>query len=518
MTRNRTSHEGHRGLVYAACAGFVSLLFAGAIAANPKLALALAGGAAALPLGLFAPAALVLAWIGSGPPLSTWLEVKVGALPALTLDRVLLAWLLLVVGWRWLRRPQTILPLGRLEILMAWFLIVAAASAVWGGGSHGTETAAGPGLRGGLGLDLVRLALGYGLPFLGFFLTKNMLYRESHIRWLLRTLVAVGVIVAVIGILQYLTGVTLFTPTRMEVIHADRATGTLASAPEFGMVVGAPLLTAIVCFLRSRHIPERVVLAAAISIMVVSIVFSKTRAIWLGIVFGLFIAALVEPTFRKRLLASGLAILLLLTAAWPLIADSSFVRGRVLDMGPIYSRIVLTATSLNMFVHNPLFGLGFGRYTYLSKKADYIVSVGHLTSYDAYGSGVPHNEYMHVLILLGLVGFVPYVAILVLAWRTAARHYRKPLAVSGLRRDVALIFLSAFTLYLTAACTSDAIFFGYSSIQVYSLLGAIDGLRVRESLSLEHGLLAALPTPTHPTASRLVAGRNRDARLAARRR
>jgi hypothetical protein len=94
---------------------------------------------------------------------------------------------------------------------------------------------------------------------------------------------------------------------------------------------------------------------------------------------------------------------------------------------------------------------------------------------------------MHVLILLGLVGFVPYVAILVLAWRTAARHYRRSLAVSGLGRDAALIFLSAFALYLTAASVSDAIFFGYSSIQVYSLLGAIDGLRVRESLSLGTG-------------------------------
>jgi O-antigen ligase len=480
MTADRTPPERHRD-VFAALSGFASLVFAASLSSGPLIGLAVAGGAAAFCLALYAPTALVLAWIGTGPTLSTWLDVRVGPLPALTPDRALLMLLLFVSAWRWLRRPWTLLPLGRFEQLMAWFLLYAAASAVLGGGSQETNLAATKSSAGGLRQDLVALAIGYGLPFLSFFLTKNLLYRDSHIRWLLGTFVAVGVFVAVTGILQRFAGITIFTPSRMSVIHEGRATGTMASASEFGMIVGAPLLAAIVCVLRSRYMPERLLLAGAISIMAVSIVLARTRAIWLGIVVGLVIAALYEPALRKRLAGAALVPALALAVAWPLIADSEFIRNRVMDMTPIHSRIVTTATALNMFVHSPLFGFGFGRYTYDSEKWDYIVGAFGLTSYHAYGPGVPHNEFMHVLILLGLIGFVPYLAILVLAWRTAVRHYRERAGLSGPCRDIALIFLAAFGLYLTTACTIDALFFGYPSIQVYSLLGALDGLRARES-------------------------------------
>jgi O-antigen ligase len=176
----------------------------------------------------------------------------------------------------------------------------------------------------------------------------------------------------------------------------------------------------------------------------------------------------------------ALAWALALAVAWPFIADSAFVRLRVMDMTPIHARIVTTATALNMVAHRPLLGYGFGRYTYDSGKWDYVVGAFGLSSQLAYGTGVPHNEYLHVLVLLGLVGFVPYALILILAWRTAARHYREGFAgVSGSRRDIALVFLSVISQFLTTLCAADALFLGPASVQVYALLGALDGLRVR---------------------------------------
>src|SRR5688572_32803083 len=82
--------------------GLASLLVALSNAASPVMGLAVAGGAAVLCIGLFSPAALVLAWIGAGPTLSTWLDVNVGPLPNLTPDRALLLVLLSVTALRWL--------------------------------------------------------------------------------------------------------------------------------------------------------------------------------------------------------------------------------------------------------------------------------------------------------------------------------------------------------------------------------------------------------------------------------
>jgi O-antigen ligase len=462
--------------------GLASLLVALSNAASPVMGLAVAGGAAVLCIGLFSPAALVLAWIGAGPTLSTWLDVNVGPLPNLTPDRALLLVLLSVTALRWLRRPWTRLPLGRIEQLMVCFLVVAAASAIAGGGTRQTNLAVMSASSGSLKLDLVFLTLSYGLPFLAFFLTKNLLQDERHVRWLLRTFIAVGVFVAMTGILQYYTGITIFMPTRMEVIHEGRATGTMTSAPEFGLVVGIPLLIALICFLRSRYVPERLPLAAVILFMGVAIVLSKTRTIWVGIVVGLAVAALYERGLRRRLAAVAITAALAGAAAWPFVANSEFITGRVMDMTPVYNRVINTATAVNMFVHSPLVGFGFGRYTYDSEKWDYITGVGGVSPYYGFAAGVPHNEYMHVLVLLGLMGSIPYGAILVLAWRMAARHYRTRFDLAGPRRDLALMFLSAFGLYLATALTVDAFAFGYASIQIYALAGALEGLRVREAV------------------------------------
>jgi O-antigen ligase len=486
MTPASVVNTRPQGLAFAAAGGLSSLLFGLSVAASPMMGVALAAGAAVLCVALFAPAALLLAWIGASPMLSTWLDVNAGPLPTVTPARAILAVLLPVTAWRWLRRPHTVLPVGRLELLMAWFIVLAAASAVVSGGSRQTNMAL-VNVQGGLKLDLVFLFLSYGVPFLAFFLAKNLLEREHHIRWLLGTFIVVGVFVGMTGIVQYYFGITYFIPTRMDVIHEGRATGTMTSAPEFGVVVGTPLLTAIICFLRTRSGFERLLLAAAIPIMVVAVVASKTRVIWVGVAFGLVVAALYEPRLRKHVAAVAIASALALAAAWPFLANSEFIRLRVLDMEPIYFRIGTTATALNMIVHSPLVGHGFGRFTFDNKKWPYIAG-GARGSYYAYTAGVPHNEYLHVLVLMGLLGFVPFVSILVLAWRTASHHYREGFRdVAGSQRDIALIFLSAFTLYLLAESTSDGIFFGFASGQIYALLGAIEGLRVRRARQVAAG-------------------------------
>ena len=480
MAADTTSNNSQRDVMSAALGGVGSLVFVLSIAASPLMGLGVSAAAAALCVGLFAPTALLLAWLAADPSLSTWLDIRIGPFPALTPDRALLMLLVAVSAWRWLRRPLSLLPFGRLELLMAGFIVYAAASAIAGGGSQQKNLAAVNATSGGLRLDFVYLAVCYGLPFIAFFLTKNLLHRERHVRWLIGTFIAVGVFVAATGILQYYTSITWFTPTRMDVAHHERATGTMTSAPEFGLVVGIPLLAAVICFLRSRYVPEKLLLAGAIGFMTVAIVLAKTRGIWVGIVVGLTVAGLYEPQLRKRMVAAGLAAMLALIAAWPLIGNSDFIRGRVMDMTPVYARVINTATAVNMIAHSPLIGFGFGRFTYDSNKWRYLVDFGGVSALYGYAPGVPHNEYLHILVLLGLIGFIPYSAILVTAWRTASRHYRESILIVGVRRDLALIFLSAFAFYLATALAVDGFAFPHASLQVYALLGTLDGLRVRE--------------------------------------
>lgn len=453
-------------------AGAALLLSLGIAAGSWVLAGGVVLASAGLALGLYAPAAALLGALATGPTLGSWLDVTVGWGPAITADRCLFALAGAAVGVRWLlRAPRP--AVGAPVWCMAAFLAVAAASAVAGGGTRLSMA------EGGLRNDLLFLVLGYGAPFAAFVLAQVLLFTPTHLRWVLRTLVAVGVFVAIAGILQTFFGVTRFTPTRMEVIHSGRATGPLTSAVEFGLVLGAAIITAVVMLARGGPLGRRVVLAGALGLMVAAAVASRTRAPWLGIGVGLGVVAWRERRLRRPLAVCAGVGAGALVVAWPLIADSDFISGRLLDLTPVYNRVTLTATALNMFAHHPIDGLGFGRYTFHTEKWGHLVSFGDVSPHYAYSLGVPHNEFLHILLMVGLLGFIPYAAVLALGWRTAGAQCRATSAEGGPARDAALVCQGVLAMYLVSALFSDMMFYQYASTQLYTLLGICYGQLVR---------------------------------------
>lgn len=439
--------------------------------ASSVLAAVIAAGAVGLVLVLYAPALALLGALAAGPTLGAWLDIVIAGVPAITVDRCLLLVACAAAGVQWwLGRSRG--GVGAITWCMAVFLLIAAISAVTGGGTRRSST------EGGLRNDLVFLILGYGVPFAGFVLARTLLVRTVHVRWVLRVLVGVGVIVSCVGILQLFLGVTLFEPSRMTVIHAGRATGTLTSAVEFGLVIGAAMITAIVMLMRAGPPWRSGALLAAIVLMAAASLASRTRAPWLGIAAGLAVVAYFEPRLRRPLGAVAAVAGASIAIAWPVLAPSEFVSQRVFDMTPVYNRITLTATALNMFVHNPVLGLGFGRYTFDAEKWRYLVSVGDVSPHYAYSLSVPHNEVLHVLVLLGVIGAVPYVMIYALGWRTAARECRA-LRAAGPEGELALVCLGVLSMYIVSAQFSDCMFYFYASFQVLVVMGVVDGWRAR---------------------------------------
>jgi O-antigen ligase len=434
---------------------------------------ALVGGLVASVGVLWAPTASLLGWLVMEPTMrGTVGAVFGGNLPALTPDRGLLALLTVVVAIRWARRPGAFRPLGRIELAMGAFLAVAAISMLVRGGSQLTFQ------EGGLRRDFIYLVLGYAIPFLAFFLAKNLLRGNRHLLWVLYTLIALGVVLGATGIAQYAGGATFFLPERFAHIHGDRATGTLESAVEFGMLIASALLAAVILLLRTRTLPRGVVLVAAIAWFVVAVILSETRSIFVGIALGLAVAAYYEPRFRRPLLLIGVLAAVAGLAAYELAPETNAVKSRVTALEPIYNRVALAATALNMIAQKPIFGYGFGRYTFYEDKRLLITSMFGVAPYYAWAQTVPHNEFLHVLVLVGLVGFIPYVAVLVLAWRTAARCYRRYASVPGPARDISLTLLAVLAMYLVNGLLTDLMMQYSASGQVYLLLGAVDGLRV----------------------------------------
>lgn len=78
--------------------------------------------------------------------------------------------------------------------------------------------------------------------------------------------------------------------------------------------------------------------------------------------------------------------------------------------GSIQSRILVGRFALAAFSSNPLVGVGFSYFPTWADTADVsIARTGHV--------GTVHNSYLHVAAELGLVGLIPYLGVMFVAWR-----------------------------------------------------------------------------------------------------
>jgi O-antigen ligase len=148
-------------------------------------------------------------------------------------------------------------------------------------------------------------------------------------------------------------------------------------------------------------------------VMLVGIVLGETRAPWGGAACALFIIFLRDRSVRPLLVVGG-AIALLGGAVllWIMMDQLDSFFNRVTSVNTFAGRLAVWATALNMIVHNPVFGVGFGADAFTLHKPEYITGVGPLTAQYAVYLSVPHNEYLHVTVLLGISGLVLFLAIL----------------------------------------------------------------------------------------------------------
>jgi O-antigen ligase len=157
----------------------------------------------------------------------------------------------------------------------------------------------------------------------------------------------------------------------------------------------------------------RSVLLAAMFAMLVGIVLGKTRAPWGGAALTLLIIFVRDRDVRPLLLIGGVIGALAGAVFLAIKFDElgSFLE-RLRNLDTLTDRLALWATALNMIAHNPVFGVGFGADAFELHRPQYITGVG-ITTHYALELGVPHNEYLHVGALLGLVGLLAFLGIVV---------------------------------------------------------------------------------------------------------
>lgn len=412
-----------------------------------------------------APLAITVIWITGMPTLFILADNAIATIPILTFGR---AFFLIVIGWLLLRfflANDSLHPAGPVEKSMAVFLLVIFVS--W---SLTLSDKIPQVVRN----DIVLLIHGFFMPFAAFLIGRNSEWNERKLKavlWIFA--VYVGIYFIVTGFLQHFLNWTFFAPSYSESLHPDRMTGPFDNALEFGLVIAACLCVALFLLVHTKVRTAQIFLFALIGGLAICIVLSKGRGVWLGTTVALAYVAW-KSTRTRGYLAFGAVLCVVAGLAFlPILAENEDLSRRLHTVDTVYDRVGTWATSINMFIHKPLFGFGFGSDTFYMNKPDYYDAWGQLSrQWGSYGA-LPHNEFLHVAVLVGVAGLIPYACLLVSLWRSSSGFHRRAQGRSGLEADLAITAQACLIILIVNSLFLDVSPFYYGQIPVYFLLGIV---------------------------------------------
>jgi O-antigen ligase len=148
---------------------------------------------------------------------------------------------------------------------------------------------------------------------------------------------------------------------------------------------------------------------------------------------------------------------------------------RVTDASPAYNRIAAWGSALMMIVANPLTGMGLTRYAFGMHRGDYAFEVGDISGAWIRQLAVPHNEFLNVGVMTGLVGLVLYLRIFSAVMRSLRSEAANPAA--DLRSRTTSCYVGAIWVgWCVNAFFADFVNMGYVNVLLYFSAGFAEAL------------------------------------------
>ncbi|MBI1398045.1 MAG: hypothetical protein GC151_18885 [Betaproteobacteria bacterium] len=408
---------------------------------------------------------VTVVWMLGFPTVFVFANDLASGLPFVRVERVLFLAILGMMAWQRIMSGPSNVRMIPLERRIVYFLVLCVISMLIGGRGKALSALAHD--------DFSFLFDGYFMAMTAFFIARRVPWTDDRLSFFVRMLTLVGIFLGLVAILQIFLGVTAFTPKYLVVIHTgDRATGTFGNAPEFGMVAASLLLLAAYQSGRERDALLRAGYVVAILLMAAAVVLSKTRGVWVGLVASMAVLYVLDR--RSRPLLGALTVVggLAITAVLPYLLTQQGLLARIYDVDPIYNRLAGWATAVNIMVHNPLLGIGLSRYGFGQQKNEYLVGLGQVSGQWAETLNVPHNEFLLVGAMTGVIGFVLYLAVygaIARAVRSVWRDPRVPEDVQRLAKYIGVIVVGC----VANAIIVDFVNFRYIYVLMFFLLGML---------------------------------------------
>lgn len=296
-----------------------------------------------------------------------------------------------------------------------------------------------------------------------FFLFVNNVKDETQFKRLVRILILIATIAGAYGIFQHLTRIDFFGNVKYLEKSFARSPGFFNSPQTFGnyILLVLPVVFGLSFYSNSRR--EKRWLQLSGLIILLAIIFSYGRAVWLGLIGGLIFMAILRS--KKFILSISTAVIVgsLLLIFIPSSRFSRRVVETFKSRRPIGDRIYFWKGSLRIIRDHPITGVGWEGFRLVYPK--YKPARGRQLVSHA------HNNFVDVAVDSGLFGLGMFLWLLVTIYKVGL-HIFKELG-EGYFKGIAWGFLGSFTAFLIAGLSQYN--FGDSEVVMlfYFLLGMV---------------------------------------------
>ncbi|MBN1868007.1 O-antigen ligase family protein [Candidatus Sumerlaeota bacterium] len=332
-----------------------------------------------------------------------------------------------------------------------------------------------------------------------YFLLVETLSHLPAQRRIVSLVLVVGVVVSLLGVLQYL-GIDPLRYVEERATEKAVVLSTLGNPNYVASFLGPICLLAGILAVDERRgaaaTTKRVLLAATLFLMLGCIVMAGARGVWLGLTtaagFLIVVLALrgrniVSAMWKYlgRVWMAALALALVLTGFLlvpnPLLKSRFDLARRLTSSREIHTRLLYWAVAAEMIRDRPLLGIGYGRFSTtfwhraaeMTQRPENAPYREYLMRTQTLPPGEAHNEYIETAAEMGLIGLAAFLGMVCWFVLSALRPVFTRDSVSGPRRARILLLVAALIVILVDSLFSFPLQLPASGLLFWTLLAMI---------------------------------------------
>ena len=218
----------------------------------------------------------------------------------------------------------------------------------------------------------------------------------------------------------------------------ERSVGTMSDPNVFALTLMIPLVFSILFFFHKKNFIVRLLLFASIIVLTMGIVVTVSRSALITLFLVVFLIFLQKKKLHLFILITAPIIIFFfyLKPEWLTMGYKAEELMSVGRMMSVRMRWELLMGGIKMFIEHPLIGVGPGNFIYMV----------HL--YDVPYKLFAHNTYLEIITGSGLVGFVPFMAVIMLSLKNYYKVYKFWKGRDYTKMTITLALFISFVAYL----------------------------------------------------------------------